>query len=86
MQVLDETLTYEVDQIRIVLPTEMDDLKIEEGKDYCTLVTCTPYGINSHRLLVRGHRIENRAEAKAIRVTSDAIQVFVPGRKNTKTE
>lgn len=75
MRVLDETLTYEVDQIRIVLPNEMDDLEIEEGKDYCTLVTCTPYGINSHRLLVRGHRIENQVEAQNIRVTSDAIQI-----------
>ena len=74
MRVLDETLTYEVDQIRIVLPYEMDDLEIEEGKDYCTLVTCTPYGINSHRLLVRGHRIENQEEAQAIRITADAMQ------------
>ena len=53
----------------------MDDLEIKEGKDYCTLVTCTPYGINSHRLLVRGHRIENQVEAQDIRVTSDAIQI-----------
>lgn len=75
MRVLDETLTYEVDQIRIVLPYELDDLEIEEGKDYCTLVTCTPYGINSHRLLVRGHRIENREEAQAIRITADAMQI-----------
>ena len=75
MRVLDETLTYEVDQIRIVLPYEMDDLEIEEGKDYCTLVTCTPYGINSHRLLVRGHRIDNIEEAKTVRVTADAIQI-----------
>ena len=57
LRVLDETLTYEVDQIRTVLPDELDDLAIEEGKEYCTLVTCTPYGINSHRLLVRGHRV-----------------------------
>lgn len=75
MRVLDETLTYEVDQIRIVLPNEMDDLEIQEGKDYCTLVTCTPYGINSHRLLVRGHRVENQAETQMTRVTSDAIQI-----------
>ena len=75
MRVLDETLTYEVDQIRIVLPYELDDLEIEEGKDYCTLVTCTPYGINSHRLLVRGHRIENQEEAQAIRITADAMQI-----------
>lgn len=55
--VLNRTLTYEVDQIHVVLPDEVEDLAIEEGKDYCTLVTCTPYGINTHRLLVRGHRI-----------------------------
>ena len=74
--VLNEVLTYEVDQIRIVLPEELDDLAIEEGKDYCTLVTCTPYGINTHRMLVRGHRIENiQADTVAARVTADAIQV-----------
>ena len=58
LRVLDETLTYEVDQIRTVLPNELGDLAIVEGEDYCTLVTCTPYGINSHRLLVRGHRVK----------------------------
>ncbi len=57
--VLDETITYMVDQIRIVLPEETDELAIQPGKDYCTLVTCTPYGINTHRMLVRGRRIEN---------------------------
>ena len=56
--ILTEVLTYEVDQIRIVLPSEVNSLKIEPGEDYCTLVTCTPYGINTHRLLVRGRRIE----------------------------
>ena len=75
MRVLDEVLTYEVDQILIVQPTDVSTLMIEAGKDLCTLVTCTPYGINSHRLLVRGHRIENQDEAQAIRVTSDAIQI-----------
>ncbi len=75
LRILDEILTYEVDQIRIVLPDEVDDLKIVEGKDYCTLVTCTPYGINTHRLLVRGHRIDNIEESKAIRVTADAVQI-----------
>lgn len=74
-RVLDEILTYEVDQILIVEPHELDSLNIEEGKDLCTLVTCTPYGVNSHRLLVRGHRVENQEEAKAVRVTSDAIQI-----------
>ena len=74
--VLDQVLTYQVDQIRIVLPEEMSDLAIEEGMDYCTLVTCTPYGINTHRMLVRGHRIENiEADTVAARVTADAIQV-----------
>ena len=75
LRVLDETLTYEVDQILIVEPYEMDALRIEEGKDYCTLVTCTPYGINTHRLLVRGHRVENQEEAQTARVTADAMQI-----------
>ncbi len=75
IRVLDETLTYEVDQILIVLPEELDALQIEPNQDLCTLVTCTPYGINSHRLLVRGHRIENQAETKTIRVTADAMQI-----------
>ena len=75
LRVLDETLTYEVDQIRIVEPQEMTDLEIEEGKDYCTLVTCTPYGINTHRLLVRGHRVANRKDAQNVRVTADAMQI-----------
>lgn len=75
IRVLDETLTYEVDQIRIVEPDDLSDLEIEEDKDLCTLVTCTPYGINTHRLLVRGHRVETKASASAIRVTADAIQI-----------
>lgn len=75
LHILDETLTYEVDQILIVLPNEVNDLVIEEGKDLCTLVTCTPYGVNSHRLLVRGHRIENAVEAVTVRVTSDAYRL-----------
>lgn len=62
LRILDETLTYEVDRIAVVEPKEMEYLAIEEGKDYCTLLTCTPYGINTHRLLVRGHRVENRKE------------------------
>ncbi len=70
--VLDETLTYEVDQIRIVEPTDYSELAIVEGEDYCTLMTCTPYGINTHRLLVRGHRIDNESTT---RVTADAIQI-----------
>lgn len=75
LRVLDEVLTYEVDQILIVEPQETGALRIEEGKDYCTLVTCTPYGINTHRLLVRGHRIGNIEEAKTVRVTADAMQI-----------
>ena len=74
LHVYDEVLTYEVDQILIVEPEDYSALAIEEGKDYCTLVTCTPYGINTHRLLVRGHRIENRV-IDGTRVTSDAIKV-----------
>ena len=75
LRILDDLLTYEVDQILIVEPQETGALRIEEGKDYCTLVTCTPYGINTHRLLVRGHRIDNIEEAKTVRVTADAIQI-----------
>ena len=74
-RVLDETLTYEVDQILIVEPQEVSALTIREGEDLCTLVTCTPYGINTHRLLVRGHRVENAETARTIRVTADAMQV-----------
>ena len=75
LRVLDETLTYEVDQILIVEPQDTAALEIVEGQDYCTLVTCTPYGINTHRLLVRGHRIDKIEEAKIVRVTADAIQI-----------
>ena len=75
LRVLDEVLTYEVDQILIVEPQEIEALKIEEEKDYCTLVTCTPYGINSHRLFVRGHRVENAEGARVVKVTADAYQV-----------
>lgn len=73
--VLDEVLTYQVDQILIVEPQDTTALQIVPGEDYCTLVTCTPYGINTHRLLVRGHRIENMKEAKATVVVADAIQI-----------
>ena len=75
LMVLDETLSYEVDQIRIVLPTELSDLEIEKDKDLCTLVTCTPYGINTHRLLVRGHRVENPEEQPVVRVSADAFVI-----------
>lgn len=73
IRVLDETLTYEVDQILIVEPTDLSALQIKAGQDLCTLLTCTPYGVNSHRLLVRGHRTADRPEAA--RVTADAIQI-----------
>ncbi len=59
IRVLDRTLTYEVDQIRVVLPEETDELLIDPEEDYCTLITCTPYGVNTHRLLVRGTRVPN---------------------------
>lgn len=73
IRVLGELLTYEVDQILIVDPTDVDSLKVEQGKDLCTLVTCTPYGINTHRLLVRGHRVENTPETELIRITANAV-------------
>lgn len=58
LNVMGEKLAYKVDQIKVVLPTELDDLKVVSGKDYCTLLTCTPYGVNDHRLLVRGERTD----------------------------
>ncbi len=73
IQVLDETLTYEVDQILTVTPDDVSALEIDPDQDYVTLVTCTPYGVNTHRLLVRGHRIAN--QANTARVTSEASQV-----------
>lgn len=75
LHVLKETFTYQVDQILIVEPHETDDLNIVRGEDYCTLVTCTPYGINSHRLLVRGHRIENLEEDEVLIITADASRI-----------
>lgn len=75
LYVLDRTLTYEVDQILTVLPTDMSGLEIDPEQDYCTLVTCTPYGINSHRLLVRGHRVENVKVRANINFSSDASMI-----------
>ena len=75
IRILDEVLTYEVTKILIVEPTETEELTIREGEDLCTLVTCTPYGINTHRLLVCGRRTDNAPEVKTIRVVSDAVQV-----------
>ena len=75
LHVLNETLTYEVDQIHIVEPDDVSLLEIEEGKDLCTLMTCTPYGMNSHRLLVRGHRIENQGVFGTEHITADAVLI-----------
>lgn len=75
LKTLNETLTYEVDQIRIVEPEDVSELGIVPGKDYCTLVTCTPYGINTHRLLVRGHRIANISDSGDLYITGDAVQI-----------
>ena len=71
---MNQMLTYEVDQIRVVVPTDLSPLAIEEGKDYCTLITCTPYGINTHRIMVRAHRVDNVTE-KHILVTAEALQI-----------
>lgn len=75
IKILDRTITYQVDQILIVLPQKIDDLYIEKGEDYCTLVTCTPYGINTHRMLVRGTRIENIEPEKEVNVITEAYQI-----------
>lgn len=72
--VLDKKLTYQVDQIRVVEPNDVTELRINENEDYVTLMTCTPYGINSHRLLVRGTRIENISDKK-IYVTTEAFRI-----------
>ena len=71
--VLNRTVTYQVDQIKVVRPNEIDDIQIVSGEDLCTLLTCTPYGVNSHRLLVRGTRIENAAPV--LHVTSNAYRI-----------
>lgn len=71
LHTLEEMFTYEVDKIQVVLPEETEGLVIKKGKDYCTLVTCTPYGINTHRLLVRGHRVEKSRET----IVADAVKV-----------
>lgn len=75
IRILDRTITYQVDRILIVLPQETNDLNIIPGGDYCTLVTCTPYGINTHRMLVRGTRIENIEPEKVINVITQAYQI-----------
>lgn len=73
--ILDRIYTYQVDQIKIVLPDEVSDLQIEKDKDYCTLLTCTPYGVNSHRLLVRGERISAEKADSEIYLANDAVQL-----------
>ncbi len=75
LRVLDKVMTYEVDQILIVEPHDVSSLQIYEGMDLCTLVTCTPYGINSHRLLVRGHRVETSLAQLSVRIPADAIVI-----------
>ena len=75
IRVLDQVLTYMVDQVKTVTPKEISDLQIVEGKDYCTLFTCTPYGINTHRLLVRGIRIETITEKPVIYVANEAFRI-----------
>lgn len=75
LRVLDEVLTYSVDRILIVEPQEVSDLQIDQEQDLCTLVTCTPYGINTQRLLVQGHRVDNVEESREIRVIADALQI-----------
>ena len=82
-EVLDQTITYQVDQIKIVEPNDFTYLQIEEGKDLATLQTCTPYGINSHRLLVRGHRVDNlpddfvNARSEAVLLNRNVVAIFI---------
>ena len=75
LTILDQTLTYQVDDITVILPEDSSSLVIFPGKDYCTLMTCTPYGINTHRLLVRGVRVKNDKELLEVRVTADALKI-----------
>ena len=75
MTILDQTLTYEVDKVTVILPEETEQLEIVPGKDLCTLMTCTPYGINTHRLLVRGSRIENEKKKLNVRIIADGLRI-----------
>ena len=77
LTVLNQTIAYEIDQIRIVLPEDLVNLEIEPGKDYCTLVTCTPYGINTHRLLVRGHRMDSLPEDIVVTAEAQIIPRYI---------
>jgi sortase A len=74
LRVLDEQLYYQVDRILVVEPDETDELRIVEGEDYCTLMTCTPYGVNSHRLLVRGHRIDAPEDSAPRQPSANPVQ------------
>lgn len=73
--ILDRVLTYQVDQVLVVLPNNINDLNVVNGKDYCTLVTCSPYGINTHRMLVRGKRIENIEKPKKVNIVTEAYLI-----------
>lgn len=73
IEVLDQTLTYQVDKISTILPEDYSNLQIEEGKDLVTLMTCTPYGVNSHRLLVRGHRVDNLDDSMLTRNDANIV-------------
>ena len=75
LTILDQTLTYQVDQITVIVPEDSSELEIFPGMDLCTLMTCTPYGINTHRLLVRGVRVENEKKMLDVRITADALKI-----------
>jgi sortase A len=75
LTILDQTLTYRVDQITVIEPQDISEMEIIPGMDLCTLMTCTPYGINTHRLLVRGSRVENEKNYLDVRITADAIKI-----------
>ena len=75
LTILDQTLTYEVDQITVIEPEDLTQMEIIPGRDLCTLMTCTPYGINTHRLLVRGSRIENEKKKLNVRITADGLRI-----------
>ena len=75
LTILDQTLTYEVDKVTVIEPEDMTELEIIPGRDLCTLMTCTPYGINTHRLLVRGSRIENEKKKLNVRITADGLRI-----------
>ena len=73
-KILDKTITYQVDQIKVIKPDDVSDIRIEADKDYCTLLTCTPYGINTHRLLVRGVKVDSIKQSQ-VYVVSDAVRI-----------